>query len=760
MKTFVYNKDNPENEFVGSAWLGGLASGVETTLENITEYTSGQGKIGKQTQILIFSKVTGTSAKPLQNGVHFVYGKRLDASVTEDPIDGYGTVDGGIIDINTTGELGENKFIRFIENGANFKTRGFKFRAMNLTYPKIPRGDEVWIDPANNRFSLPYNLYNYPTNRGAAYRASSGSTGAAFYPYTELEKIANKRGIISYQTYTEGGAESNDNDTEGYSLLDCYIGNNFYVRHIATCTAREGSTDYHYAYIQIYLNGACIYDWGGYGYNAWRQLTVCYNGDTEKRSGETWTARVYRSGELIYETNVPIDVYQTNGPYFYALCNINNPGSHATEGTLQAYVRYIQIWEDHLMYADEIAAMVAPSNLALIHPKYINGNTPTGLKVQYRHIPLTTPVAQLPKPTGNNQVIELEDISDYSNGVGYFGVSHLINKENYTNLIEETDFTYDTDISSLFDTGASGPLASGKILRVNHDVTNLLSMGLTPIAKEMSVDKLTPPSNQFYIDPILAKISVPIPIFWTKLESLTGITNGEIGFGTAENIPLSDYFETGSKFNYGLIASYSTPTYITPVYNWVGKEKKISSSFWAQFRHVSGSSYVANIYFYIASNIYISYVNNGSGTKTINLYKDGINLQSVVKNINFESNVAVGTNFHHFFISVNESFIKVFIDGELFINYSHSFNININSKLGFNGYFATGTPDYHVCLLKIDNLKIWNDYIDNPSFEYNSGTGREDALHPIYGAGNGYKPNLKVGYYKSSSSGNLVKGFI
>ena len=41
------------------------------------------------------------------------------------------------------------------------------------------------------------------------------------------------------------------------------------------------------------------------------------------------------------------------------------------------------------------------------------------------------------------------------------------------------------------------------------------------------------------------------------------------------------------------------------------------------------------------------------------------------------------------------------------------------------------------------------------------GTGREDALHYMYGSSNGYKPNnLQVGYYKSSSAGNLVKGNI
>jgi len=48
-----------------------------------------------------------------------------------------------------------------------------------------------------------------------------------------------------------------------------------------------------------------------------------------------------------------------------------------------------------------------------------------------------------------------------------------------------------------------------------------------------------------------------------------------------------------------------------------------------------------------------------------------------------------------------------------------------------------------------DNIKIWDHVVsEDPSFEYNSGTGREDALHEIYTSTGGYKPiNLDVGYH-------------
>jgi hypothetical protein len=53
----------------------------------------------------------------------------------------------------------------------------------------------------------------------------------------------------------------------------------------------------------------------------------------------------------------------------------------------------------------------------------------------------------------------------------------------------------------------------------------------------------------------------------------------------------------------------------------------------------------------------------------------------------------------------------------------------------------------------IDNVKVWNHVIGTSStFDYNSGTGREDAMHSIYSSANGYKPaltgvNQGVGYY-------------
>ena len=65
----------------------------------------------------------------------------------------------------------------------------------------------------------------------------------------------------------------------------------------------------------------------------------------------------------------------------------------------------------------------------------------------------------------------------------------------------------------------------------------------------------------------------------------------------------------------------------------------------------------------------------------------------------------------------------------------------------------------------LDALKTLfeNDVVsEDPSWLYNGGSGREEALHTIYGSGNNYEPNLLLtnssglGYYKADTSGSFV----
>jgi hypothetical protein len=53
---------------------------------------------------------------------------------------------------------------------------------------------------------------------------------------------------------------------------------------------------------------------------------------------------------------------------------------------------------------------------------------------------------------------------------------------------------------------------------------------------------------------------------------------------------------------------------------------------------------------------------------------------------------------------------------------------------------------------RVDNLKWYTHNVsDDPEWEYNSGMGRENALHPVYGVEAGYAPMLSdrsgVGYF-------------
>jgi hypothetical protein len=65
--------------------------------------------------------------------------------------------------------------------------------------------------------------------------------------------------------------------------------------------------------------------------------------------------------------------------------------------------------------------------------------------------------------------------------------------------------------------------------------------------------------------------------------------------------------------------------------------------------------------------------------------------------------------------------------------------------------------------LFVDNIKMWSHVpTEDPEFEYNSGTGREGAIHAIYASANDYAPALTgtnngVGYFQAAYAQNDVR---
>lgn len=150
-KIVEIEKQNAKVTYTGPGWTG-LAGGYELDDQTITTMSNGYGTIDKP-----LANQSGSSAVNLQPGTHFEYDKRLDASTTEDPTDGFGATAGGIIDTGASGAM--TKKIRLVENTANVKSgtnyTALKVYAKNLASLSSPSGDRCYIDPMNGKFVLP-----------------------------------------------------------------------------------------------------------------------------------------------------------------------------------------------------------------------------------------------------------------------------------------------------------------------------------------------------------------------------------------------------------------------------------------------------------------------------------------------------------------------------------------------------------------------------------------------------------------------------
>jgi len=380
--------------------------------------------------------------------------------------------------------------------------------------------------------------------------------------------------------------------------------------------------------------------------------------------------------------------------------------------------------------------------------------------------------ATLPTPSNSGNVaVTLESISDYNLGLGYFGTGHKIFDTDYSILAEDIDFYYDeawdgsgTHAIDKYDDGISGTLDLNKVVRVVNDVNGVAQnvadpagLNLMPIVKDASLYK-TPKANEFYIDPIKGTIVLPRPAYYSKLGSLDGITNAAIGSAAYEvNSYMGAYF-TGGIYGNGLLLNplwlgvevYGTFS-IAPALN---INRELTISFWSYWGQVGGA-WDAYYTIYLDSTG-ASYIELMQGT----YYQGGIRIilnNALVYTSAFVQNE--NTWVHNVF-TISADNISSYHNGVKVIDYNglviaDTCRLVIGSKV--YPYIGAGSNIY------FDNLKIWDQILLQPTFEYiGYASGYEEALHPIYGSVNGYKPKISgvggVGYYKASSSGSLVKG--
>jgi hypothetical protein len=787
---------------------GGTNPGIEVQVQTVPS------SLGKLLFTKYFATTTGLTAHNFIEGVEYKYGKRMDASTTQDPGDGFGTTAGGIVDTGISGALAAP--IRIIENSKNIKDvtgLNLKVYAKNLTQIESPPKDRIYVDPYNKTaiFPRPSLMLKFKSDGGMLspeiydkiepiYELSpdnfvSSVTGKFDYGMRVSTSI-NKYGGLSiypfdsfpanitasfwcYMSHTSNiiliGTE------DGIFQIGLASGTNasfikFNRTIIATGTVDVSSISASHIYLEYSYSG---------GLNGSKYV------------------RVFSNNTEVISTTTAIPSACLDGTFrvFIGKQSSHTAITHTT-------IDNLKIWKE-IVYdaASDVAAWEYNSgtgNELGLHRIYgaSHNYQPYNLQNGYYHI-VPFLFASCPKP-GTNTEITLEDPSynDTLKVQGLFGSSSAMRKSDYTQLMSGTDYQYGKRLDAstsedatygfgavaggIFDTGTSGSHASGKYFRIVNNALNIKAgLSAKVFAENFYTIDITkiPKADRYNVDPARGRFIGPHAFFWSKCESPTGFLSPEIGYYTptiTESGAFSSWSYDAGKFGQALYQAgdtgggsvdgshslnYTGGTAIDMSYGTVSAWIKVLGDSGNVAGYSNGQAQawaypiiidsVLSVYWYMyhinasLSACYVELVVNGSsaGTVTVSL-----------------------SAFHHIYavwskdndLGSSKS-VKVYIDGTEQLSSTATLN-NATSKSPY-GYLRTYSltngigAQWGTAHIWFDNVKVFNHAIDDPAWEYNSGSGREDAIHPIYGSGANYKPlhtstnSGGVGYFKAGGTG-------
>jgi len=354
-----------------------------------------------------------------------------------------------------------------------------------------------------------------------------------------------------------------------------------------------------------------------------------------------------------------------------------------------------------------------------------------------------------------SRAVTLESARNLYYGFGTFGssgtdIGFTLRDNEGVDLMTSLALEYgqpasDSMIFSHFDTGTSGPLAAGKYIRIVHNGNNILNLGLTPVIKDIAEkEKGSPGRNKFYIDPVDGRFILPRPSYWSRFETMTSITSPEIYNETPEWAKDDDTnVESSSEmFKMGSAAIKISGTWSNSfdVYPFGTTASVPEGTFSGWYYPDTSGNY----------NYFMTVCFGGTDNR-VEVHEDSVEIY--LNNI-LASTMAMPTiakSWAYVYVVWRKlptgSMVRVYVNGE-----------NRGSLSGLAEWIGDvvkiGTYSYGYyfnSISYIDNWKVWKEVIseNNPNWELNS--GREDALHYLYGPDNGYKPLLSapggVGYY-------------
>jgi|GEM_PF-2585079 len=400
------------------------------------------------------------------------------------------------------------------------------------------------------------------------------------------------------------------------------------------------------------------------------------------------------------------------------------------------------------------------------------------------------------------------DASHVKYGYGTFGTlgsyGNILRRTDGKNLVSPTDMVNGKDLSSLFDSNTSGDLSKGKYARIVVNGKNILDMGLTPVYKHFTSSYNSPSANQVCVDPLNGTYILPKPIFWARFESSLTPNIG--------NIASSNQFDYRSDGLYGTAAGGTFQMHngssanVSRTVNITADSAFYKNGVVSLFVKLYGETKVHHKTPYVDSNGYFDgyteadtypswdygdailhcngYVKiGGSGLDLALSHTAPSAIMTGILTINGTTinvgSMGTANAWHHVYIVWSAegllsggNTVRIYVDGvkkystntkftmtSMRLNYSTDvvatadrYEYDIQS--GGHGTEKAYLNMYATSNVTIDNLKIWNHVVSEDPAWMNVLKTKEDALHPIYGSANGYKPNtVEVSYYRNSVLG-------
>ena len=779
-------------------WTG-LAGGSEVQLDSVSNESNGAGTLG---DINGSGRTVATSAESdaveLQNGVHFQYDKRLDASTTEDPTNGFGSTSGGVVDTGDSGAL--TKQIRVVDDATNVKDAeglNLQIYAKSLSTLVSPTTqDRIYVDPVRGKIVVPRpewwskcedlaNITSIPDIGTAASLATSGNAVVLTFP---SGKFNNSVAISARTAFTYGGIRlsettpssgclsfwvlaesvnktiSSINGIQSFALLIAGLRIDF--TNNTNAAFRYFSLGYKDSEYSSYTHGLA---------SGWHHIYVVWDtaksltGSKSARAFLDGTERCYLTGDIPEVVNYPLQF------------------THGSSEQTSAAIDNIKYWPYVPSESPDWEYNSGDGREDALHPMYssANGYKPV-LKVGYFYIATSSTPATL-SGVQDNITKTLEDATNIIGASAKFGSAGPLSDDSFSTLVAGVDYEYDKRLDAsttedatdgfgavdggLIDTGVSGDLAAGTAIRIVDgssgsalNVKNAGGLNLKVYAKNL-VALDSPPVDRAYVDPATSKFILPGLIFYSKCESVSNFLSPDRNIlGNTPSIveSVSRIQTVSGKFGNGLRIGPATSG-IDYYYNLIETDKI----------PVTMTACILSTWFLFDSTY--TYVYFDIGDKRIVFYPASADLTILRRSDNVA--LAVGTNvlnitpaitydtWFHLYILVDESngitggkSISIKYNGTEKLSYTGSFEMHGNNIRIRVVSVSSGQPAYSA----IDNIKIWDSIItEDPSWEYNEGNGRENALHTLYGSASDYAPVLTspggVGYYKSGSAGSLVK---